>query len=155
MAMDVWRPRVFRSLRPIEEMERFMEESFPDWPFLRTVWRRVPGEELGWSPSIEMYDRGERLVIRAELPGVKKEDVDISVTGEFLTIKGERKAPADVRDEQYYRCELCYGPFSRTISFPASGVRDKIEAQYADGVLEVHLPKAQEAITRKIEIQAK
>ena len=155
MVMDVWRPRVYRSLRPFEEMERFMEESFPDRPFFRSIWRRVPGEELGWSPSIEMYDKDDSLFVKAELPGVKKEDVDISVTGDLLTIKGERKPPSDVKDEQYYRCEVCYGPFSRTISLPSSVKTDQIVAQYADGILEIHLPKAEEAMTKKIEIKSK
>ena len=77
------------------------------------------------------------------------------MTGDTLTIKGERKTAPEVRDEQYHRCELCYGAFSRSISMPAAVDMDKIEAAYADGILEVHLPKAKEAMPAKIRIRAK
>lgn len=76
-------------------------------------------EEVGWSHPVEMYEKTDKFVVRAELPGMKKkEDVDFSLAGETLTISGERKPESEVKDEEYHRCESCYGKFSRSISFP-------------------------------------
>ena len=137
----------------MEEMNRLMEEGFAGWP-LGMRWRRLPAAEMGWSPSVEMYEKEDSFIVRAKLPGIAKEDVDITMTGDTLTIKGERKASQEVKDEQYHRCELCYGAFSRSISMPAAVDMEKIEATYGDGILEVHLPKAKEAMPVKIEIMA-
>jgi len=101
MALDRRRSPVdvaFRSLREqMDDMERWMEESF-GLPMLRRRRRRYPAEEMPWAPTVEMYEKPDHFVIRAEVPGVMEQDLDISVTGEFLTIKGERKAPSEVRD---------------------------------------------------------
>ncbi len=157
MVLERWRPPALRPWRPwreMEEMERLMEEAIAGWPF-RIMWRRFPAEEMAWSPSVEMYEKEDSFIVRAELPGVKKEDVDISMTGDTLTIKGERKASEEVKGEEYHRCELCYGAFSRSISVPAAVETGKIEANYADGILEVRLPKAKEAVPTKIQVKAK
>lgn len=154
--MERWRPRSIRAWRPMEGMEHFLEDPFfADWPFFRMVWRRAPGEDMAWAPAIEMYEKNNHFVVKAELPGVKKEDVDISITGDTLTIKGERKTSKEVKDEDYYRCESHYGSFSRSITLPAAVDPKKIEASYENGVLEVQLPKARESVPTKVEIKAK
>ena len=112
-------------------------------------------EEMAWAPSMDMYEKENSFIVRAELPSVKLEDVDISIMGDTLTIKGERKAPAEIKEEEYHRCEVCYGTFSRSITMPAAVDPDKIEATYEDGILEVRLPKAKESMPTKIQIKAK
>ena len=131
-----------------------MGEAFAGWPF-RLMWRRLPAEEMGWVPSVEMYEKGESFIVRAELPGVNKDEIDISVTGDTLTIKGERKPSAEVKEEEYQCYEVCYGSFSRSISMPTAVDADKIEATYQDGILEIRVPKAKEAMPTKIQVKAR
>lgn len=94
-----------------------MEETFGRLP---AIWRRFPMEERAWVPALEDYEREDRFMVRAELPGMKKEEIDVSVLANTLTIKGERKAGQEVKEEEYHRCEMCYGAFSR---FPANEER--------------------------------
>jgi HSP20 family protein len=153
MAIERWRP--WDELR---EMERRMEEMtrYPLMAMRRPlVWWRVPSEEVGWTPGVEVYEKDDKFVVRAELPGMKKEELDISVLGDTLTIKGERKAKSEVKDEDYYRCELCYGKFSRSVALPAAVEAKKVEANYENGILEITLPKAEEAKPKKVEVKVK
>ena len=135
-------------------MQRRFEEIFGR-PFLPAVWRRVPSEERGWAPAIEVFEKEDKFVVKAELPGMKEEDIDVSVVGDTLTIKGERKAETEVKEEDYYCCERSYGSFSRSIALPSTVDASKIEASYEDGVLEVSLPKATEAKPKKVTVSAK
>jgi len=102
-----------------------------------------------------MFEKEDAFIIRAELPGVKLEDVDISMTGDTLTVKGERKPPADVKEEEYECCEVCYGNFSRSITLPVTVEADKIQATMENGILEMRLPKVPEAKPTKITVKAK
>jgi HSP20 family protein len=111
--------------------------------------------ERGWAPAIEVFEKEDKFVVKAELPGMKEEDIDVSVVGDTLTIKGERKAESEVKEEDYYCCERSYGSFSRSIALPSSVDAKKIEASYEDGVLEVSLPKAPGVKPRKISVSAK
>ncbi len=159
MAIERWRPRwwPWRALREMEEeIDRAFEEAFGKgaWP---TVWRRWRPviETRGWAPAVDMFDREDKLVVWAELPGVKKEDIDVSIVGDTLTIRGERKVEEEIKDEDYYCCERAYGSFYRAISLPTDVETSKVEARYKDGVLEVTLPKAKEAKPEKIEVKVK
>lgn len=154
MAMQRWRPRAMMPSRMMEEMERMMEESFGEWPW-RVIWRRAPEEEMAWSPSIDMYEKEDAFIIRADIPGVSKDDIDISMTGDTLTIRGERKLPADIKREEYECSEICYGTFSRSITLPAAVDAEKIEATYENGILEIRLTKVREAMPQKVQIKAK
>ncbi len=158
MVMDIWRSRQLqprRFLGDLEEMERSLESPFAGWP-LRLMWRRVPnGDDMAWAPSINIYEKEDSYVIQAELPGVNKDDIDISMTGDTLTIKGERKPPAEVKAEDYQCSEVCYGNFSRSINLPSAVDADKIEASCENGMLELQVPKVKEAIPAKIQIKAK
>jgi len=137
-------------------MERFLEDPFlSQWPLLRVGWGRTPHHEMAWAPALEMYEKDNNFVVKAELPGVKKDDVDVSIAGDTLTIKGQKKASKEIKDEDYYRCESQYGSFSRTITLPAAVDAKKIEASYENGVLEIHVPKAKEAVPTKVEIKVK
>ena len=144
MVMERWRPGrgliPWRPFRELEEMERRVEEIFGR-PFLPTVWRRLPTEERGWAPPIEVFE--------------KEEDIDVSVVGDTLTIKGERKAETEVKEEDYYCCERSYGSFFRSMALPSTVDAKKVEASYENGVLEVSLPKAPEVKPKKILVSAK
>jgi HSP20 family protein len=158
MAMERWRPQwgisPWRPFRELEEVERRFEEIFGR-PFLPAVWRRVPAEERAWAPAIEVFEKEDKFVVKAELPGMKEEDIDVSVVGDTLTIKGERKAEIEVKEEDYYCCERSYGSFSRSVTLPSTVDANKIEASYENGVLEISLPKAAEVKPRKISVSAK
>jgi HSP20 family protein len=154
MAMDAWRPGVMRRWRPsasLEGMDGFFES---DWPVDVMPWRR-PHDGISWTPSIDMYETEKEFVLRAVLPGVNMEDVDISVIGNTLTVKGERKPPADVDDEDYEWCEVCYGDFSRSVSLSKEFQADRIRASLEDGILEIRLPKATAAKAVKIPIKSR
>jgi HSP20 family protein len=156
MVLERWSPSALRARRParaLEEVERYMDEILAGWPF--RTWRRLPAEELSWSPPIEMYEKDDRFVVRTELPGVRSEAIDISITGDTLTVKGEREVSKEVKDEEYHRSEIAYGSFSRSIAMPAAVDAKGIEASYEDGVLEVTVPKAKEAKPAKIQIKTK
>jgi len=153
MAIQRWRP-----WDEFRELERRMEEMIRH-PLLSLryplAWWRAPTEEAAWIPALEMYEKEDKFVVRVEVPGMKKEDIEISVLGDTLTIRGERKAETEVKDEDYYRCELCYGRFSRSITLPSAVQTAKVEATYRDGILEIVLPKAPEAKPKKIQVKVK
>jgi HSP20 family protein len=158
MAIERWRPRwhiaPWRPFPELEEMERRFDEIFGR-TFLPRVWGRLPVEERGWAPAIEMFEKEDKFVVKAELPGMKENDLDVSVVGDNLTIKGERKAESEVKEEDYYCCERSYGSFFRSVVLPSNVDAGKIEASFEDGVLEINLPKAAEVKPKKITVSAK
>lgn len=156
MVLERWRPGwAIRPWRPFtEELERRFEEILGR-PFFPIAWRRLPGEERGWVPPLEMFEKEDKFTVRAELPGMKREEIDVSVVGDTMTIKGERKAETEVKEEDYYCCERSYGSFLRSINLPSAVDSKKIEASYEHGVLEVTLPKAPEIRPKKVEISVK
>jgi HSP20 family protein len=158
MALEVWRPSrgliPWRLFRELEETGRHFDSLFGT-PFLPAIWRRLPALEREWAPAIEMFEKDDRYVVRAELPGMKEEDIDVSVHDETLTIKGERKIENEVKEENYYCCERSYGSFFRSIGLPSNVDARKIKAHYEDGVMEVTLPKAVEAKPKKISVSTR
>ena len=94
-----------------------------------------------WMPSVDVYEKDGNVVVKAELPGMKKEDIDITLDQGDLVIRGERKAESEVKEQDYYRLERCYGSFYRRIPLPFEVKPDQITASYTDGVLEVRIPK--------------
>ena len=107
---------------------------------------------MDWRPSVDTYEKEDAIVVKAELPGVKKEDVDIDVSNNVLTIKGERHYD-DVKNEDYYRRERFHGKFQRAFTLPDNVDTSNIDAGYNDGVLEITVPKTEETQTKKIEIK--
>lgn len=106
-------------------------------------------------PAIDLIEKKDHFVVRAELPGVKKEDIKISATSDSISIRGETKREEKKEEGTYFCCERSYGSFSRTINLPSAIREDKIEASYKDGVLELKLPKSHEARSREIEVRVK
>jgi HSP20 family protein len=107
-----------------------------------------------WVPPVDIYDNGsQELVIAAELPAVKKEDIEVSVDNNTLTIRGEKKMDATMSEDNCHRVERSYGTFSRTFSLPATVDGAKVSADFKDGVLTVKLPMKEEAKPRQIPVQ--
>jgi HSP20 family protein len=106
-----------------------------------------------WSPAVDIFDKGGEVVIHAELPGIKKEDIDVRVENNVLTIRGKKERKEEVKEEGYFRAERTYGSFSRSFSLPSTVEVSKIGAEYKDGVLTLRLPKAEEAKPRQIDIK--
>lgn len=145
--LERWEP--FREMeRMLESMERFAEEVFG-----RPMRRRRTPVVTEWVPSIEMFEKGDEFVVRAELPGVHKKDVHVSVTDDVLTIRGERKREEEVKEEDYHHCESLYGSFHRAVSLPLKVEGEKVKASFKDGILEIRLPKAKEILERAREIK--
>lgn len=122
-----------------------------------TPWRPFwwLSSEDGWMPAIDVFEKDDKFVVKAELPGMKKEDIDVSVVGDMLNIKGEKKTETELKEENYYRSERSYGSFFRSIPLPSTVDADKIEANYEDGVLEVTLPKVAKVKPKKVKVSAK
>ncbi len=147
MAMIRWEP--FREMMSFQNaMDRLFEERFirPShlWPEL----------ERGELP-VDMYQTANDVVIKAALPGVKPEEMDISITGDMLTIKGEHKEDQERKQEDYFYKEHRYGTFSRSIPLPVRVKSDKAEALFDNGVLTLTLPKAEEVKPKQIKVKVK
>ncbi len=108
--------------------------------------------ETEWNPSMEMFEKEDKFVIKAELPGVKKEDVDVSVSDSMLTVKGKREAGEEIKDEDYYFSESSYGTFTRSINLPRDADTSDVEANMDNGILEITMPKRPEAKSKKINV---
>ena len=106
-----------------------------------------------WSPAVDIFDKGGEVVIYAELPGIKKEDIDVRVENNVLTLRGKKERTEEVKEEGYFRAERTYGSFSRSFSLPSTVEVGKIAADYKDGILTLRLPTAEEAKPRQIEIK--
>jgi HSP20 family protein len=116
--------------------------------------REDASDSLGsWSPVVDIFDKGNEVVIHAEIPGVKKEDIDVRVENNVLTIRGKKEQKEEVKEEGYFRSERLYGSFSRSFSLPSTVEASRIAAQYKDGVLTLSIPKAEEAKPRQIEVK--
>ncbi len=137
-----------RFLSPIEEMERWFEDVFrrpfsllgPSW------WPRLRLPEIEEvTPSVDIYEDADNVVVKAELPGMKKEDIDVTLTEDTITISGEKKKEEKVQRKDYFRLERSYGSFSRSFRLPKEVQADKAKAKFKDGVLEIKIPKTAEA----------
>jgi HSP20 family protein len=106
----------------------------------------------GWSPALDVYDQKDNVVVRAELPGMKKEDIEVSLHDNALSISGERRHEETHKDAEMCRSERFFGRFQRSITLPTLVAADKIKAQYKDGILTVTLPKAEEAKPKHIDV---
>jgi HSP20 family protein len=105
-----------------------------------------------WAPAVDLYETKDDLVLTMELPGVRDKDVTVSITGDLLTIKGERRFEHDVKEQQLLHVERAYGKFERLVQLPIPVQADKVKASYRDGVLEVKLPKTEEIKPKEIKV---
>jgi len=137
-----------RAISPFETMERWLEEAFrrpfsllgPSWlPRLR----ETEMEEV--MPSVDIFEEGDNVVVKAELPGIRKEDIDVKMTDNTVIISGEKKKEEKVERKNYYREERSYGSFTRSFRLPVEVQTDKAKAQFKEGLLEIRIPKTEEA----------
>jgi HSP20 family protein len=122
-----------------------------DWAFGR---RGDEGMlESDWAPAVDVFEENDRYHVHVDLPGLKRDDIDVTVQGDVLTVSGEKKRESETKGEDYYRCERYYGKFSRSLTLPTSVDSTKIEAKYKDGVLELSIPKTEQARPKQIKIE--
>jgi HSP20 family protein len=148
MAVVKWDP--FRDLISIQDrMNRLFEQTLS----------RSRGEDAvsaaTWTPAVDIYETVDTIVMKAELPGVAREDIQIQVNDNTLTLKGERRFAKDVQEESYLRIERAYGSFHRSFTLPATVQQEKIRAVFRDGVLELTVPKAEETKPKRISIEVR
>jgi HSP20 family protein len=115
------------------------------------------GEAVGtglssWTPAVDIHETDDGFVIKAELPGVSKDDVSVDVHQNTLTLRGQRKHEAEVKQDKYHRVERSYGAFQRSFVLPTVVDQEKVQATFKDGVLELHLPKSETAKPKRIAI---
>ncbi len=152
-AVTPWRP--FMDLPSWErDMDRMMDEFFgrrfrPWWPE-----RRFGGDEMEFrTPAVDLFEEKDDIVVKAELPGMDKDSIEVNLTDNMLTIKGEKKKEDEVKEENYYRCERAYGSFVRNIELPKAVHADKVKASFKNGILVVRVPKTEEAKSKEIKVK--
>ncbi len=144
---------MFTPSRPIRgELERMRRE-------MDRIWDRYSRElssstfEQDWNPSLNLVETKDSLVVELEVPGIDSEDINISVSGEMLTIKGEKKQGAHREEKNYHLAERVYGKFSRSIRLPISVDPERVEARYKDGILLISMAKTERVKSKRIEVK--
>jgi HSP20 family protein len=144
------------ALTPFEEFERRFEDFFrkplsmiPPW------WTRWPALAEEVSPAVDIYEEGGEIIVKAEIPGMKKEDIHVDINERTVTISGEKRKEEKIERKDYHRLERSYGSFVRTFSLPSEVQTEKTRATFRDGILVVRVPKTEEAAkrTRKVTVE--
>jgi HSP20 family protein len=152
-AVTPWRP--FMDLTYWErDMDRMMEDFFgrrsrPWWP---ERWFRGEGLDVR-VPTVDVYEEKDEIVVKAELPGMDKDGIEVNLSDHTLTIKGEKKKEEEIKEENYYRSERSHGTFLRTVELPKDVRADKIKASFKNGILEVRMPKTEEAKAKEVKVK--
>ena len=149
-----------REMRPFTSMEEFFENRFPSrwmegffepevwrWPF----WGDVE-EKFDVFPKVDIMEKDDALIVRAEMPGIRKEDLEITLSGDRLILEARREFKEEEKKEDFYRHEMAYGRLYRAVRLPAEVRADETRADLKDGILEVHLPKVEVTTARKVEV---
>lgn len=140
-----WEP--FRDLVSMRsDLDRLFESFFGRVPVIR---------EDFWAPTVDVVERNGNIEVKAELPGMKKEDIKVTVKDNVLSLTGERKLEKEEKDKTYHRIERFYGKFCRSIQLPSDVEADKVKASYKDGVLHITLPKPESAKPKQIDVEVK
>ena len=146
-----WDP--FRDLATLHDcVDHLFEDSLRG---LRGSQRAEALEGTAWAPAVDILEKDNEVVLRADLPGLDPKDVEIQVQNGTLTLRGERKFESDVKEDNFRRVERVHGSFVRSFSLPQSVDPEKVEAEYKNGVLEVKLPKRPEAKPKQIKVAVK
>ncbi|OPX19765.1 MAG: molecular chaperone [Desulfobacca sp. 4484_104] len=147
MELTEWRP-----FREVSRLRREMDRLWDD--YFGPGRRALKPLETEWAPVVDISESADQVTVKAEIPGLEPKDIDISLSGDLLTIKGEKKSEREEKDENYHLVERSYGSFSRSLRLPVSVEADKIEASYKQGVLTITCPKKEEVKAKAIEIKA-
>jgi len=147
MALMRWDP--FREMSALQErMNRLFSDVRAQAP--------VRGEEIvqgAWVPAVDIFETNEAIVLKAELPGITSQDISVEVKDNTLTLKGEKKFEKEVKEENYHRVERSYGSFQRAFTLPGTIHQEKVKAKFKDGILEITLPKVEEAKPKQIKVE--
>jgi len=136
----------FRDLSDVQSEINRLFDGFFSRPAQSGAMERV------WAPAVDMYETKDELVVVAELPGLSEKDIHLSITGDVLTLRGERRWTQEAKQESYYRGERWFGKFERTLPLPIPVQASDVKASYRDGVLTITLPKADEIKAKEITI---
>lgn len=156
MFLEKWQPgfTAFSGWDPLVEvtdlrtrMDKIFGELFGRTP------AAMAATEAVWSPLVDVHETKEGFQLQVELPGVKQEDIQVSIVGDTLTLKGERKRENEVKEDHYHRIERSYGTFQRSIVLPSVVDPNRVKATYRDGVLQIQLPKKEEAKPKEIKVE--
>lgn len=128
-----------------DEIDRLFESPLTDWAQTSQLLS-------GWTPALDVYEDKDNFIVKAELPGMKKEEIEVSLHDGTLSLSGEHKSEAKHEDGEVYRAERFFGRFQRTVALPATVAAVKVKAAYKDGVLTITLPKTEEAKPKQIDI---
>ena len=136
------------------DMDRMLDDFFgrrtrPWWP---ERWFRADEMEVK-PPIVDVFEEKDDIVVKAELPGMEKDNIDVNLTDHRLTIKGEKKKEDEIKEENYYRAERSYGSFLRTLDLPKDVRADKVKASFKNGILEIRMPKTEEARTKEVKVK--
>jgi HSP20 family protein len=156
MFLEKWQPgfAAFSGWEPfveVTDLRKRMDEIFGEF-FGRTPMAMAATEAV-WSPLVDVHETKEGFQLQVELPGVKQEDIQVSIVGDTLTLKGERKREAEVKEDRYHRIERSYGTFQRRVVLPSVVDPNRVKATYRDGVLQIQLPKKEEAKPKEIKVE--
>lgn len=143
MALTRWNPVRDLAAIEIDRLNRMFESAFSGQPLA----------SVAWVPAIDVYETAEKdVVVKADLPAMKREEIRVTFENNILSIEGERKFVSDTTEEHYHRMERGYGAFRRSFTLPATVDPNRVEATYQDGVLTVKLPRREESRPRQIQV---
>jgi HSP20 family protein len=128
-----------------DEIDRLFESPLAEWT-------RTSNLLSGWTPALDLYEDKDNLFVKVELPGMKREEIEVSLHEGSLSISGERKSEQKHEDADVYRAERFFGRFQRTVTLPTAVAADRVKAQYKDGILSITLPKTEEAKPKHIDV---
>ena len=147
-----------RASSELSRWEPDMDRMFEDflgrrrWPFWPERWRPAAGMKMT-PPAVDLYEEKDEIVVKAELPGMEKDNIEVNLSDNRLTIKGEKKQEEEVKKEGYYRSERSYGSFVRSLELPREVQTDKVKAAFKNGILEIRLPKTEEAKKKETRVK--
>lgn len=152
MTLMRWTPRseLLRTpFDPFAELRRLQDEMAQlfDSSLTRSAF------DGGFMPALDVFEDKDNVIVKADLPGLTKDDVEITLQDDVLTLRGEKKQEKEVKEENYHRVERVYGSFNRSVSLPVAVDANKVEATFKDGVLRITLPKAEEAKPKQIKVK--
>ena len=145
--------RASSELSPWGDLDRMFDDFLGRR--LRSFWpeRWWPTRMEITTPVVDLYEEKDDIVVKAELPGMEKDNIEVNLSDNRLTIKGEKKKEEEVKKEGYYRSERSYGSFIRTLELPSEVQTDKVKAAFKNGVLEIRLPKTEEAKKKETKVK--
>ena len=140
-------------VQPLSNIQREMNRLFDD--FFNRDYFVEPFRGMGeWRPALDVAETDKAVIVKAELPGLESKDVEVSLSGDVLTVKGEKREEKEEKTKSFHRVERSYGSFQRAVRLPAPVLGDQVEVTFKNGVLTITLPKSEEAKTKSVKIKA-